>query len=88
MVGAWLWICKLHIQEKRKRGQNKVSRTYAHTPAQYRNTTIYTKENSVNKSERNTRKGELLDSDFNSLITNLTRSTRNLSELLDNYYEN
>ena len=65
-----------------------MSRTYAHTPTQYRNTTIYTKENSVNKSERNSRKGELLQNDFDLLITNLTRSTRNLSELLENYYEN
>lgn len=75
-----------------------MSRTYAHTPARHRhNEQTYKnvsdkcscflchKENGMAKSQRKERKGELLQDDFNSLINNLTLSTRNLSELLESY---
>jgi hypothetical protein len=78
-----------------------MSRTYAHTPTKHRHNEHTFKnvsdkcpcylchDNAKEKSNRRERKGELFEQDFNNLINNLTRSTRNLSELLESYdYEN
>ena len=71
-----------------------MSRTYAHTPIQYRKHKINSpscscylchKEFGIAKSKRKERKGELLEQDFQDLINDLQVSTINLNTLLRGY---